>query len=481
MYDVAIIGAGVVGSMIARELTKYRLEVCLAESRNDVAMGQSKANSAIVHAGYDAMTGTLKAKLNVRGSEMMAKVTSELGVKYRNNGALIIGFSDEDDEKLDKLLKRGQANGVKNMEIVGKERLHELEPYVSDEADRALWVPTSAIICPYQLTIAAAGNAMDNGAALMLNFKVTGIEPCDGGYRIFSGKRYIEAKYVINSAGVYSDAIAGMLGVPSPKITPRRGEYLLLDKTATKIEKTLFGLPGPMGKGILVSATVDRNTLLGPTAENISDKEATATTQNGLATVMRQANRMAKLPRGTQITSFAGLRASIVTADGSTADFSIEKHGGGERGAIVLCGIDSPGLSASPAIAEYVADLLFSLMKRAPEANDNFNPIREKTDFFNELSDAEKNRIIAGNPAFGRMICRCESITEGEIRLALSLNPRATDLDGVKRRTRAGMGRCQGGFCSPTVLSMIAREYGIDMTSVTKCGPGSEILTGRTK
>ena len=481
MYDVAIIGAGVVGSMICRELMRYRLDVCLIERGNDVAVGQSKANSAIVHAGYDAMTGTLKAKLNVRGSEMMANVASELGVKYKNNGALIIGYSDADDEKLDKLLKRGQANGVKDMELVGRERLRELEPCVSDEADRALWVPTSAIICPYQLTIAAAGNAMDNGAALMLNYPVTKIEQCEGGYRIYSDGRSVEAKYVIDSAGVYSDAVADMIGAAAPRVTPRRGEYLLLDKTATKIKKTLFGLPGPMGKGILVSATVDDNTLLGPTAENIGDKEATATTANGLAAVLGQANRMAKLPRNTQITSFAGLRASIVTPNGSTADFFIEKQGGGERGAVVLCGIDSPGLSASPAIAEYVTDLLFSLMKRPPEINEDFNPIREKTDFFNELSDAEKNRIIAGNPAFGRMVCRCESITEGEIRLALSLNPRASDLDGVKRRTRAGMGRCQGGFCSPTVLAMIAAEYGIDMTKVTKCGPGSEILTGRTK
>ena len=481
MYDVVIIGAGVVGSMICRELKKYRLDVCLVERGSDVAVGQSKANSAIVHAGYDALTGTLKAKLNVRGSEIMAKITSELGVKYKNNGALILGYSDEDDEKLDKLLARGAANGVKGMEIVGKERVHELEPCVSDEADRALWVPTSAIVCPYQLTIAAAGNAMDNGAALMLNYPVTAVENVEGGYRICSGKRFIEAKYIIDSAGVYSDAVAAMIGVPSPKITPRRGEYLLLDKTATDIKMTLFGLPGPMGKGILVSATVDGNTLLGPTAENLEDKEATGTTANGLSAVLAQANRMAKLPRGTQITSFAGLRSSIVTPNGSTADFDITAYDGGERGAVVLCGIDSPGLSASPAIAEYVRDLLFSLMKHAPEVNDDFNPIREKTDFFSELSDAEKNRIIAGNPAFGRMVCRCESITEGEIRLALSLNPRATDLDGVKRRTRAGMGRCQGGFCSPTVLTMIAKEYGIDPTAVTKCGEGSEILTGRTK
>lgn len=481
MYDVAIIGAGVVGAMICRELKKYRLDVCLIERENDVAMGQSKANSSIVHAGYDALTGTLKAKLNVRGSEIMEKVAGELGVKYKNNGALIIGYSDADDEKLEKLLARGNANGVKGMELVGKERLHQLEPVVSDEADRALWVPTSSIICPYQLTIAATGNAMDNGAALLLNFPVTKIEQCEGGYRIYSGSRSTEAKFIVDSAGVYSDIVAGMIGAPAPKITPRRGEYLLLDKTATNIRRTLFGLPGPMGKGILVSATVDGNTLLGPTAENICDKEATATTAGGLAAVTAQANRMAKLPRGTQITSFAGLRASIVTPNGSTADFDITSYGGGDKGAVILCGIDSPGLSASPAIAEYVADMLFSMMKRPPERDDDFNPIREKTDFFSELSDAEKNRIIKGNPAFGRMVCRCENVTEGEIRLALSLNPRATDIDGVKRRTRAGMGRCQGGFCSPTVLGMIAQEYGISPTEVTKCGAGSEILTGRTK
>ena len=481
MYDVVIIGAGVVGSMICRELKRYDLDVCLVERGGDVASGQSKANSAIVHAGYDALPGTLKAKLNVRGSELMRQVTTDLGVKYKNNGALILGYSDEDDEKLNKLLARGKTNGVKGMEIVGRERLRELEPCVSDEADRALWVPTSSIVCPYQLTIAAAGNAMDNGAALMLNFPVTSVENVPDGYRVYSENRFIEAKYIIDSAGVYSDAIAEMIGVPSPKITPRRGEYLLLDKTATDIKTTLFGLPGPMGKGILVSATVDGNTLLGPTAENISDKEATATTAAGLSAVLAQADRMAKLPRGTQITSFAGLRSSIVTSDGSTADFSITAFDGGERGTVVLCGIDSPGLSASPAIAEYVRDMLFSIMKNPPEENDNFNPIRVRTDFFSELSDAEKNRMIAEDPAFGRMVCRCESVTEGEIRLALSLNPRATDIDGVKRRTRAGMGRCQGGFCSPTVLAMIAKEYGIDPTEVTKCGKSSEILTGRTK
>ncbi len=473
-YDIAIIGAGVVGGMVARTLAKYDLKVCILEKENDVAMGATKANSAIVHAGFDAKEGSLKAKLNVRGSELMPEVTKELGVKYKNNESLVVAFEDERAE-VESIYERGVRNGVKGLRIVEKEELQKLEPNINPDLACALLAPTGAIVCPYELAIAAVGNAMDNGAELKLNFSVEKIEKNNGAYIITSADgESVETKVVINSAGVYSDRIAAMTGDNDFSVHPRRGEYMLLDKECgAYTQRTIFHTPTKMGKGILVSPTVDGNLLLGPTATDIEDKEDTTTTAEGFATIFDKASdNVAKIPFNKVITSFCGLRSV-----GSTGDFII-KH---RDNVITLAGIESPGLSSAPAIAEYVESMLKEEMGMKAEVKKDYNPIRKPAHYFHEMSLEEKNEVIRKDPRYGKIVCRCEGITEGEIVEAIHTNPGATDIDGVKRRTRSGMGRCQGGFCSPMVVELIAREKNMAFEDVTKFGKGSVINYGKTK
>lgn len=474
MYDIVIIGAGVVGAMIARTLSKYNLKICILDKENDVAMGATKANSAIVHAGFDAETGSLKAKLNVRGSELMPKVAAELGVKYKNNGSLVIGFNENDCKTIEELFDRGNRNGVKNLKVINKQELKQLEPNISDNAVCALYAPTGAIICPYELTIAAIGNAMDNGAELKLNFDVKAIERTENGYQIKSENEKIQARFVINAAGLYSDEIAKMVGDSSFEVHPRRGEYILLDKECGNIvSHTIFRTPNKIGKGILVTPTVDGNLLTGPTSVDMTDKEDKNTTSEGFSKIIGEAlDNVKNVPFNKTITSFCGLRAA-----GSTGDFIITSP---KSGFINAAGIESPGLSASPAIAEYIADML-KVQGLNLDEKDDFNPIRKPMHGFREASIEEKNEIIKNNPAFGRIVCRCETVTEGEILEAIRTNPKARDLDGVKRRTRAQMGRCQGGFCSPYITELLAKEMGVAYEDVTKFGGDSVINTGKTK
>ena len=473
-YDVAVIGAGVVGAMMARTLARYELKVCILEKECDVAMGATRANSAIVHAGFDAHEGSLKAKLNVQGSEMFEQITKELGVKYIRNGSLVVGFNDDDRAVLEDLKKRGIANGVKGLRIVEKEELHQMEPGLSENITMALWAPTGAITCPYELTIAAVGNAMDNGVELKLNYGVTSIEKKEDGFVLSDGNEEIEAKYVINCAGVYSDEVARMVGDDSFTVHPRRGEYILLDKEVGNIVKsTIFRTPTKMGKGILISPTVDGNLITGPTATDQTDKEDKDTTDEGLSFIMKQATEDSPLVRHNRsITSFTGLRAV-----GSTGDFIITSP---VEGFVNAAGIESPGLSSAPAIALYILDMLKAQGITLAEKAD-FNPVRKSMTWFKDASIEEKNEAIRKDPAFGRVICRCETVTEGEILEAIRTNPKATDLDGVKRRTRAQMGRCQGGFCSPYVVELLAKELNIPYEAVTKFGKGSYINIGRTK
>lgn len=474
MYDAVIIGAGVVGAMTARTLSAYDLKVLVLEKENDVAMGATKANSAIVHAGFDAKEGSLKARLNVRGSEMMEKVAAELGVKYKKNGSIVIGFCDEDKRTIEDLYERGIKNGVKELKILSKEELFKLEPNISKNAVCALYAPTGAIVCPYELTVAALGNAMDNGAELRLGFSVKEIEKASDGFIIKSENESVKAKLVINAAGLYADEIAKMAGDNSFKITPRRGEYILLDKECGNlVSHTIFRTPSKMGKGILISPTVDSNLLTGPTSFDIEDKEDTRTTAEGFARIIKEANENVDgVPFGKTITSFCGLRAV-----GSTGDFIINSP---FSGFINAAGIESPGLSSSPAIAEMLVDMIKEQGVLLKEKKD-FNPKRRPMHYFREASEEEKNKIIKKDPSFGRVICRCETVTEGEILEALRTNPKATDLDGVKRRTRAQMGRCQGGFCQPYITELIARERNIPFESVTKRGGQSKITIGKTK
>ena len=474
MYDIAVIGGGVVGAMIARTLARYDLKICILEKAHDVAMGASSANSAIVHAGFDAKEDSLKAKLNVRGSEMMADVCRELGVKYKNNGSLVIGFDADDRKTVEALCVRGIANGVKGVRVIDRDELRTIEPNISKNAVCALYAPTGSIVCPYELTVAAIGNAMDNGAELFLDFEVTGIERDAYGYKVYSRDAQVSAKVVINAAGLYSDSIARMVGDDSFAVHPRRGEYILLDKTAgTLVGCTIFRTPGKMGKGILVSPTVDGNLLTGPTSFDIEDKTDVSTTADGLSLVMKQAGENVEgVAFAKSITSFTGLRAV-----GSTGDFIINMP---RDGFVNVAGIESPGLSASPAIAEYVCELLRGAGVVLSERSD-YIPTREAMHAFREMTIGEKNAVIKNDPAYGHIICRCEGVTEGEILAAIHQNPRPRDLDGVKRRTRAQMGRCQGGFCSPYIVELLAREMQVPFEDVTKFGGASLINLAKTK
>jgi len=473
MYDIVVIGAGVVGGMIAETLSRYNVRVCILEKAGDVAMGATKANSAIVHGGFDPVVGSLKARMNKRGSELMPKVCERLGVKYNNNQALVVGFENERAE-VEELYRNGIANGINGLRIVEREELHRLEKNLNPDLSCALLSETSAIVCPYELCIATIGNAMDNGVELLLDYEVTGIDKTLNGYRIISSDgRAVNTKFIINCAGAYSDDIAEMTGDRDFKITARRGEYMVLDKECGSfVQRTIFHTPTKMGKGILITPTVDGNLLVGPTAVNIEEKDDYATTMEGFATLFaKSAENVSNLPLNKVITSFCGLRAA-----GDKGDFIIKER----DGIITLGGIESPGLSSAPAIAEYVEEMLNN-MGAISEKNDNYIGTRKSIHYFNDLSAEEKNAIIKEHPEYGRIVCRCEGITEGEIIEAVHRNPIARDVDGIKRRTRSGMGRCQGGFCSPIVVSIIARELGVPFESVTKSGSASIINYGKTK
>ena len=474
MYDVAIIGAGIIGAMTARLLSRFSLNICILEKENDVSMGATKANSAIVHAGFDAAEGTLKARLNVKGSEMMSKICGELGVDYKNNGSLVIGFNDDDKKTISELYERGVKNGVKGLEILDRDMLLEKEPNISENAVCALFAPTGAIVSPYELALAAIGNAMDNGAELKLDFDVKSIEKNGEAFLVCSDTEKIETKYLINAAGLFSDKIAEMVGDDSFKIHPRRGEYILLDRECGGlVSHTIFTTPTKMGKGILVSPTVHDNLLLGPTSEDIEDRFDKATTAEGLQKVLVSSDKSVKgVPKNKAITSFCGLRAV-----GDTGDFIITSP---IQGFVNAAGIESPGLSASPAIAEYILDMLKGMGLECAE-NTSFDPIRKSMHYFKNASIEEKNEIIKRDKSFGRVICRCETVTEGEILEAVRTNPKPRDLDGIKRRTRAQMGRCQGGFCSPYITEILAKELGIPYEAVTKCGGASIINISKTK
>lgn len=474
-YDVAIVGAGVVGSLIARELSRYSLKIAIVEKCNDMAMGTSKANSAIVHAGFDAKPGTLKAKLNVKGTELMPKLCKELSVPFKPIGSLVVAFSDEEVKTLNELLERGNRNGVPNLEIYGKEKLKEAEPNISDEAKAALWAPSAAIVCPYELTIAAVENAVVNGAEFIRNFDVKKIDFDGSDFTLSDSKKDIKAKFVINAAGVYCDEIAALIGDTSIHTTPRKGEYMLCDKSVGTLAKhTIFQCPSKMGKGVLVTPTVDGNLLIGPSALDIEDKSDVATTAGTLTGILNTAKKSVPcLSTREVITSFAGLRAHC-----DRDDFIIEPSEKNSK-FINVAGIESPGLSSAPAIAHYVKDIILNAYPAEEKAD--FNPIREEPVRFRHMTNDERKALIQKNPAYGRIICRCETITEGEILDAINSPAGARDVDGVKRRTRAGMGRCQGGFCGSKVVELLARELGVEINEITKFGGDSKILYERTK
>ncbi len=476
MYDVIVIGAGVSGCAVARELSRYQVNVCVLEKCEDVCEGTSKANSAIVHAGFDADEGSLMAKLNVRGNEMMDQLAADLDIPFKRNGSMVVCIHKEELDGLQKLYDRGVKNGVKGLKILSREEALTMEPNLSDDVEGALYAPTGGIICPFELTIAMAENANVNGVEFRFNTRVENIKKGeDDLWHLRTNNGEYVAKYVVNAAGVYADKIHNMVSADKMHIIERRGDYCLLDKeVGGYVSHTIFPQPTKYGKGVLVTPTVHGNLLVGPTAIDIENKEGTATTAEGINELQAKASENVKnLPLRNVITSFAGLRAHL-----EQHEFVIEEVKDAPH-FIDVAGIESPGLSASPAIGEMVAGMLKDKMG-----------LKEKTDFIatrkgitrtEGLTIEEMNELIKKNPAYGTIVCRCESITEGEILDAIHRPLGARSLDGVKRRTRAGMGRCQAGFCSPRTMEILNRELGLTFEEITKSGGKSNIVIERTK
>lgn len=476
MYDVIIIGAGVAGVAAARELSRYQVTACVLEREEDVCCGTSKANSAIIHAGYDAAKGSLMAKLNVEGNQMMPHLAQELDIPLKICGSFVVCLEEESLPDLQVLYDRGVENGVKGLEIITDQvRMREMEPNLTYEAVAVLYAPTAGIICPFHLNIALAENAYTNGIEFKFHTHVENIRKLDDGWALETNRGVYEARCVVNAAGVFADKLHNMVSASSIHITPRRGDYCLLDKSAGKhINRTIFALPGKSGKGVLVTPTVHGNLMVGPTAIDLEDKEATSTSREGLDELVRKAGMNVRdLPMRQVITSFAGLRAH---EDGH--EFIIRELEDA-KGFIDCAGIESPGLTSCPAIGRMVAGILQEKLDLKP--NPDFNGSRKGIMTPGALSKKEWGELIKKNPAYGNIICRCEMITEGEILDAIHRPLGARSLDGVKRRTRAGMGRCQAGFCSPKTMEILHRECGIPMEEITKSGGASKIIAGTNK
>lgn len=477
MLDVVVIGAGVVGCTVARELSKYQLKTVVCERAAEAGQGgSSKANTGIVHAGYDPEPGTLMARLNVRGNAMYDQLCSDLGVHFVRCGTLVVAFSDAERSHLEKLLQRGIANGVPGLRIVEHAELMELEPNLNPDARCALLAPTGGTVEPYELTIALAENAARNGVEFLFEHPVCSLEPAPGGWRVQAGERILQSRFVVNAAGLFSDDVSAMAGADAFRIHPRCGEYLLLeDCPAYTVRHPIFQVPTAAGKGIVVSRTVDGNILVGPTADDVPEKDYLVTTADGLRRVLAGARRsIPALQTRMVITEFTGERAVIAGHD----DFLVGP--GNVPGFFNAAGIKSPGLTAAPAIAEE----LVALMGRtglSQTLNPEFRPENERVPLFRECTPEQQEKMIAGDPRYGRIVCRCETVTEGDIVRAISRPAGARTVDGLKFRTRAGMGRCQGGFCGPRVLEILSRELGIDPTQVSKCGAGSEVLVGKLR
>lgn len=477
MKDVIIIGGGVVGCSVARELSRFDADILLLERGNDVSVGTSKANSGIVHGGYDAKPGTLKAKFNVAGNAMFDALASELDFPFKRNGSMVLCFDKADIGKLLELKEQGVKNGVQGLYVLeGYEAVKAMEPYVSENVVAALVVPNGGIVSPYEMTIAYAENAAANGVEFRFGSEVTAIDKIDGGLQVTCADGFTaQAKYVVNAAGVYADVINNMISPDKMHITARKGDYELLDKTCGYMAShTLFQMPTKMGKGVLVTPTCHGNILVGPTATDVTDKDDVATTPEELASAFDRAIlTMPSLNRRNIITQFSGLRAHLDTDDFVIGESSAVK------GLYNVAGIESPGLSSAPAIAVHVAEEI--AQKLSLGKNANFVAERKGIPHFATLSDEERQKLVAENPLYGRIVCRCETVTEGEIVEAIRRKPGAVDMDGVKRRTRQGMGRCQAGFCTPRVMEILSRELCVPMTEVTKRGGNSQFVIGRTK
>ena len=488
-YDVIIIGAGIVGSMVARFLSKYKLDILLIDKDSDIGMGTSSANSAAVHAGYNAVPGSNKAITNTMAVDMWPQLSKELGIPYERCGDYVVAVHEDDLEMLELLLARGRENGVPGLEIISGDEMRRREPLIRPDTIGALWAPTGGISDPFTATVAAAENAVMNGVTVMLNTAFEDfLMDCNTITGIRTNQGDFECRWVVNAAGLYADEVMHKAGVrPDFVIRPRRGEYLILDKADFKLTQNtiLFPTPSSRGKGILVASTLHGNVIVGPNANFVDDKTDKDMTREGVEEIWDGGKKLVpSVNRKHIIAEFAGLRATGNAASPNpeidyNQDFIIEipKE---VHGLVNLGGIESPGFSASPAIAVKVVELLIEAGEDLVEKPD-WNPVREAPPVFRHLDKHQQAELIAKEPAYGRIVCRCETVTEGEIRAAIHSPIPATTYDAIKRRTWLGTGRCQGGFDMPRVVHILSEELGIPPEEVTKKGDGSPLLYRRTK
>lgn len=475
MLDVIVIGAGVMGAAVSRELSKYKLNIMVLDKENDVSNGTSKANSAIVHAGYDAKEGTLMAKYNVLGAGMYESLCKEIGAPYKNVGSYVLAFSEEERKHIEKLYQRGLTNGVPQMEILEKDEILRREPNINKNVVAALYAGSAGIVGPWEFTIKLLENAALNGTEVLVDAEVSNIEKLQDGYKvILKDGRTFETKVVINAAGVYADKINDMVSKNHFDIHPRIGEYYVLDKVQGKLTNSvLFQCPTIMGKGILVTKTVHGNIMVGPTAEDVESKDYVGTTTHGLDDIRRQAEKtISGINYRDSIRNFTGIRA-----ESSTGDFIIGEVSDAPN-FFNIAGTKSPGLSSAPAIGVDVAKMVVE--KLGAIKKEEFKQNKSQIHFI-ELSPEEKAEVIKKDPRYGRIICRCESITEGEIVDVIHRMVGARTVDGVKKRCRPGTGRCQGGFCGPRVQEILARELGKELNEIVLDKKGAYILTTETK
>lgn len=476
MYDVVIIGAGITGTMLARDLSAYHLRIAVIEKENDIADGATMANSAIVHTGYDPEPGTLKARLNVAGARRYEQICKELSCHYKTVGAYVAACGKEEEDHLDILAQRAEERGVPYRFLSREEALKE-EPNLSDQVTKVLDFYTTAVIYPWEVAIACMENAMANGADLFLNAQCTGIEEINGSYLIHTPEQDLIAKTVVNAAGTFADKVAGMITQdPGFVIKPRRGEYYILDQDVQPVKHIIFPVPtAAKGKGVLAVPTVFGNTLIGPSSDYIDEPDDTGTSADGLAYVRKNISKTLKnIPLNRSIRTFAGIRPAS-----DHADFIIEEVSG-HPGFINAASIESPGLASAPGISEYIIEEFLSkylVLKKDPEAKMTIPAYPVLAD----LSTEEKNELIKKNPAYGRIVCRCEQVSEGEILDCIRRPCGARSVKGVKKRVRPGMGRCQGGFCEPLVLNILARELGISPLEVVLDSKKSLILESENR
>ncbi|EOU1466000.1 NAD(P)/FAD-dependent oxidoreductase [Clostridium perfringens] len=468
MRDIIVIGAGVVGCSIARELSKYNLDVLVVEKNSDVSEGVSKGNSGIVHAGYNEKIGTLKAKLNIEGNKMFDDLSRDLQFPFKRNGAFILAFSDKDMKTLESLKEKGEKLGIEGLEILTREEALNIEPNLNKEIVGVLNVKTSGIVSPYEMTIALAENAAENGVEFKLNSKVTNIEKISEGYKVtLNNKEVVNGKLIINSSGLEGAFLNNLVSMSKREINPVKGEYCLFDKVAgAMINKTLFQVPSKLSKGVLVTPTAEGNLLVGP---NAVEGKTLETSREGIDEILDKSKKsVEELPLARILNTFSGIRPKT-----NHGDFIIEEVEDAKN-FINVIGIDSPGLTAAPAIGVYVVNMIKDKLDLIEKKN--FKKTREKIARFAELSLEEKNRLIKEKPAYGHMVCKCEFVTEGEIVEAIHRPIPALTVDAIKRRTRASMGGCQGIGCTLPISKILSRELGIDISDINKNSEGSPVI-----